>query len=76
MRTPALVKYTGIKYHLANMEVGEGKFRHQYLSMSKKTEEVFGYKQVLLTVKTDNPNKRSLIRELNREFNGAGFQPW
>jgi hypothetical protein len=76
MRTARLLKMTGVNNHLANMETGEGKFSHQYYSCSKATKEIFGHDQVLLTLKTNDPNEWSLLRDLNSEFNGAGFQPW
>lgn len=76
MRTVKLINMTGINNHLANMEVGEGKYEHKFLSCSGMTEKVFGHDQVLLTVKTNEPNEWALIKTLNEEFGGAGFQPW
>ena len=76
MRTAKLVEFTGIHNHLANMEVGEGDYEHKYYSAGETTKEIFGYETVLLTVKTDEPNEWSLIRDLNHEFGGAGFTPW
>lgn len=73
---PKFTHYSGTHNHIANMVMGSGKYTHIFFSCSKRTKNVLGYDQVLLTVKTDNFNEWDVAKELNIDFSGIGFQPW